>query len=47
MIQGGVLIFDQQGVLQYAYEEQVGQELELQDIAAAMEQVALLSNQNK
>lgn len=36
LIQGGVLIFDRKGELQYAYEEKVGTELDMEEIGAAL-----------
>jgi hypothetical protein len=35
MIQGGILLFDAQGILRYAYEEEIGTPLDVTDIRAA------------
>jgi hypothetical protein len=35
MIQGGILLFDAQGILRYAYEEEIGTPLDIKDIRAA------------
>mmetsp|Transcript_11041 Transcript_11041/g.16649 ORF Transcript_11041/g.16649 Transcript_11041/m.16649 type:complete len:137 (-) Transcript_11041:2134-2544(-) len=40
MIQGGIVIFDNQGNARYAYEEIIGDELVIDDIVAALEDVA-------
>jgi hypothetical protein len=39
LIQGGVLVFDAQGVLRFAFEEQIGQELDLVEIRSAVSSV--------
>ena len=39
MIQGGLIIFDKEGNARYAYEEIIGDELEIDDIVAALEDV--------
>lgn len=39
MIQGGILVFDKDGKIQYAYEEAVGEELDMDDIRAAVKAV--------
>lgn len=39
MIQGGVLVFDAAGTLRYAYEEDIGTPLEVEDIRAAINAV--------
>lgn len=36
MIQGGLIIFDKAGKARYAYEENVGEELVMEDIVAAL-----------
>ncbi|KAL7568201.1 hypothetical protein ACA910_004203 [Epithemia clementina (nom. ined.)] len=40
MVQGGVFVFDAQGTLRYAYPEETGVPLELEDLKAAMQQMA-------
>jgi hypothetical protein len=40
MIQGGILIFDKEGKIQYAYEEAIGDELDMDDIRAALKAVS-------
>ncbi len=40
MIQGGLIIFDKEGCARYAYEEIIGDELVIDDIVAALEDVA-------
>lgn len=39
IIQGGVLVLDKQGQIQYVYEEDIGNELEMKDIQAAVDAV--------
>ena len=39
LIQGGILIFDATGTLRYAYEEEIGTPLDLDDIRAAVRAV--------
>jgi len=39
MIQGGLIIFDKEGKVRYAYEEIIGDELEIDDIIAALQDV--------
>ena len=39
MIQGGILVFDKEGKIQYAYEEAIGDELDVDDIVAAIKAV--------
>lgn len=39
MIQGGILVFDKEGKIQYAYEEAIGDELDVNDIVAAIKAV--------
>ena len=46
LIQGGILIFDKDGILRFAYEEQVGQELEMNDILAAMKTLSSKNDNN-
>ena len=38
-IQGGVIIFDKDGIAKYAYEEITGEELPVEDILAALEAI--------
>jgi len=38
LVQGGVFIFDQQGALRSAYEEETGSELEMDEIRAVLEE---------
>ena len=45
MIQGGILLFDSSGELRFAYEEQIGNELPMDDLQAAVD--AILSSSNK
>jgi hypothetical protein len=40
LIQGGIVIFDNKGNARYAYEEIIGDELVIDDIVAALEDVA-------
>lgn len=40
LIQGGVLIFDNFGILRYSYEESIGEELVMEDILAAVKAVS-------
>jgi hypothetical protein len=40
LVQGGIVIFDNQGNARYAYEEIIGDELVIDDIVAALEDVA-------
>lgn len=40
MIQGGLIIFDKEGNARYAYEEIIGDELMIDDIVAALEDIA-------
>lgn len=40
MIQGGLIIFDKEGNARYAYEEIIGDELIIDDIVAALEDIA-------
>jgi hypothetical protein len=40
MIQGGLIIFDKEGNVRYAYEEIIGDELMIDDIVAALDDVA-------
>lgn len=40
MIQGGLIIFDKGGTARYAYEESIGDELVIDDIVAALEDIA-------
>jgi len=39
IVQGGVLVFDKQGVLRYAYEEETGSELCMEDVQDAIDAV--------
>jgi len=39
MVQGGLIIFDKNGNARYAYEEDIGSELEMDDIVAALKAV--------
>lgn len=39
MVQGGVIIFDKSGKVRYAYEEETGKELNMEDIVAALRAV--------
>lgn len=39
MIQGGLIIFDNDGNVRYAYEEIIGDELDIDDIVAALQEV--------
>lgn len=39
LIQGGVLVFDKQGELRYAYEEETGSELNMDDVQEAIDAV--------
>jgi hypothetical protein len=39
MIQGGILVFDKEGKIRYGYEEMVGDELDIDDIRAAIKAV--------
>jgi hypothetical protein len=41
MIQGGILIFDRHGELQYAYEEDIGSELDMGTIQSAVKSILL------
>lgn len=45
IIQGGVLVIDKQGKIQYAYEEVAGEPLEVDDIKSAIKEV-LENNEN-
>lgn len=45
--QGGVIIFDKEGIPKYAYYEKTGQELPLYDILAAVQAVRNESNSSK
>jgi len=38
-IQGGILLFDKQGQLRYAYDEEIGTELPMEDIQAAVDAI--------
>lgn len=40
IVQGGVIIFDKNGLAKYAYEEETGKELNMDDIVAALKAVA-------
>mmetsp|Transcript_23868 Transcript_23868/g.34097 ORF Transcript_23868/g.34097 Transcript_23868/m.34097 type:complete len:137 (-) Transcript_23868:1558-1968(-) len=40
MIQGGLIVFDKEGKARYAYEEIIGDELVIDDIVAALKDVA-------
>lgn len=40
MIQGGLIIFDKDGNVRYAYEEIIGDELDIDDIVAALQEVS-------
>jgi sensor domain CHASE-containing protein len=39
MVQGGVLVFDKQGELRYAYNEETGTELNMEDVQDAIDSV--------
>lgn len=39
MVQGGVLVFDKQGELQYAYNEETGSEVNMEDLQNAIDAV--------
>eukprot|EP00804_Cyclotella_cryptica_P023214 CCRYP_000398-RA/>CCRYP_000398-RA protein AED:0.37 eAED:0.37 QI:0/0/0/1/1/0.5/2/0/60 len=39
MIQGGVVIFDKMGQARYAYEEETGSPLDIEDILAALKAI--------
>jgi hypothetical protein len=39
MVQGGVLVFDKQGELRYAYNEETGTELNMEDVQGAIDSV--------
>ena len=39
MVQGGVLVFDKQGELRYAYNEETGSELNMEDMQDAIDSV--------
>ena len=39
VVQGGVLVFDKHGILRFAYEEETGSELEMDDVQEAIDAV--------
>ena len=41
LVQGGVIIFDKNGKAVYAYEEEIGSELKMDDIVAALKAVQM------
>jgi len=45
MVQGGIFLFDKEGTLRYAYEEETGSEFEMQDIEAAMQKISTTASQ--
>jgi AhpC/TSA antioxidant enzyme len=46
MIQGGILLFDSLGELRFAYEEQIGNELPMEDLQAAVDAICSGSSNN-
>ena len=38
-IQGGIIIFDKEGKVRYAYEEEIGTPLDINDLVSALEKI--------
>lgn len=45
IVQGGVLVFDKQGVVRFAYKEETGSELDMQDVQDAIDSVRKEQNE--